>query len=110
MVSKKVWVKEETEDRPLFHQALLPHEAVLSDKREAMNARYLIKWFSSIADAQHRCRLFAFVALGAGKHTIFGRIKTGMGVIKRMGTVTTDAHDKPTQSVKIFKAVSVSTS
>uniref|UniRef100_A0A7S2ZLI1 Peptidyl-prolyl cis-trans isomerase n=1 Tax=Rhodosorus marinus TaxID=101924 RepID=A0A7S2ZLI1_9RHOD len=42
-----------------------------------------------------------------GKHSVFGRIKSGMNTIKRMGTVPTDAHDRPQQDVKIYKAVAV---
>eukprot|EP00877_Chromochloris_zofingiensis_P012449 jgi/Chrzof1/7458/Cz02g24220.t1 len=39
-----------------------------------------------------------------GKHTIFGRVCSGMGVIKRLGNVQTDASDKPTTEVKIMRA------
>jgi peptidyl-prolyl cis-trans isomerase-like 1 len=39
-----------------------------------------------------------------GKHTIFGRVKTGMGVVKRMGMVPTGKEDKPVQEVKIITA------
>mmetsp|Transcript_7981 Transcript_7981/g.21271 ORF Transcript_7981/g.21271 Transcript_7981/m.21271 type:complete len:158 (-) Transcript_7981:363-836(-) len=39
-----------------------------------------------------------------GKHTIFGRVCSGMQVIKRMGNVQTDATDKPTTDVKIVRA------
>lgn len=39
-----------------------------------------------------------------GKHTIFGRIKSGMRVIQRMGLVKTDAEDRPQDTVKIIKA------
>lgn len=39
-----------------------------------------------------------------GKHTIFGRIFSGMGVIQRMGMVATDKDDKPRNPIKIFKA------
>ncbi|CDZ96452.1 cyclophilin-like protein [Phaffia rhodozyma] len=39
-----------------------------------------------------------------GKHTIFGRVSSGMKVVQRLGVVRTDAHDKPLQEVKIFKA------
>jgi peptidyl-prolyl cis-trans isomerase-like 1 len=39
-----------------------------------------------------------------GKHTIFGRVKSGLGVVKRMGLVKTDGEDRPVEEVKIVKA------
>ncbi|KAK5656346.1 hypothetical protein OQA88_4726 [Cercophora sp. LCS_1] len=39
-----------------------------------------------------------------GKHTIFGRVKSGMGVVKRMGLVPVDDDDKPRDEVKIIRA------
>mmetsp|Transcript_23427 Transcript_23427/g.35053 ORF Transcript_23427/g.35053 Transcript_23427/m.35053 type:complete len:135 (+) Transcript_23427:30-434(+) len=39
-----------------------------------------------------------------GKHTIFGRIYSGMGVIQRMGLVATDEDDKPNSPITIHKA------
>ncbi|KAK9832403.1 hypothetical protein WJX74_008989 [Apatococcus lobatus] len=39
------------------------------------------------------------------KHTIFGRVYSGMNVVKRLGNVQTDSNDKPTTPVKILKAV-----
>lgn len=39
-----------------------------------------------------------------GKHTIFGRIYSGMGVIQRVGMVATDKEDKPTHPITIYKA------
>ena len=39
-----------------------------------------------------------------GKHTIFGRIYTGMGVIQRMGLVATDAEDRPQSDILIHRA------
>lgn len=38
-----------------------------------------------------------------GKHTIFGRVSSGMQTVKRMGTVETDKDDRPTEDVKILK-------
>lgn len=38
------------------------------------------------------------------KHTIFGRVYEGMGVVKRMGAVQTDKFDRPLQDVLILKA------
>lgn len=39
-----------------------------------------------------------------GKHTVFGRVYSGMDVIKRMGNVQTDANDRPATEVKILTA------
>ena len=39
-----------------------------------------------------------------GKHTIFGRVTRGMGVVKRMGLVTTGADDAPVDKVRIVRA------
>lgn len=39
-----------------------------------------------------------------GKHTIFGRVKSGMGVVRRMGLVPTGPEDRPLEEVKIFQA------
>lgn len=39
-----------------------------------------------------------------GKHTIFGRVKGGMGVVKRLGMVKTGAEDRPAEEVKIVRA------
>jgi cyclophilin family peptidyl-prolyl cis-trans isomerase len=38
------------------------------------------------------------------QHTIFGRVCSGMDVIKRLGNVQTDATDRPTTAVKIVRA------
>nr|CAH0101271.1 unnamed protein product [Daphnia galeata] len=38
-----------------------------------------------------------------GKHSIFGRIYSGMSVVKRIGFVETDKDDRPTDDVKIVK-------
>lgn len=39
-----------------------------------------------------------------GKHTIFGRVKSGMRVVERMGRVRTGAEDRPEEEVKIVTA------
>lgn len=39
-----------------------------------------------------------------GKHAIFGRIQSGMSVVKRIGLVECDVSDKPVDDVKIVKA------
>ncbi|KAK7101877.1 peptidyl-prolyl cis-trans isomerase-like 1 [Littorina saxatilis] len=39
-----------------------------------------------------------------GKHTIFGRICSGMSVVQRIGMVEVDGNDKPLDDVKIVKA------
>ena len=39
-----------------------------------------------------------------GKHTIFGRIYSGMGVIQRMGMVPTDDEDRPRSPITIHQA------
>ncbi|KAI8921636.1 cyclophilin-like protein [Entophlyctis helioformis] len=39
-----------------------------------------------------------------GKHTIFGRVSEGMGVVKRIGMVPTDSNDKPNQDIVIVRA------
>ncbi|KZS89981.1 hypothetical protein SISNIDRAFT_458305 [Sistotremastrum niveocremeum HHB9708] len=38
------------------------------------------------------------------KHTIFGRVKSGMRVVQRLGAVAVDAQDRPVAEVKIHKA------
>ena len=38
-----------------------------------------------------------------GKHTIFGRVKSGLRVVQRMGLVKTGAEDRPMEEVKILR-------
>lgn len=38
-----------------------------------------------------------------GKHAIFGRIHSGMNVVKRVGLVETDKNDRPVDEVRIVK-------
>ena len=39
-----------------------------------------------------------------GKHTVFGRIYSGMGVVQRMGMVATDGEDRPKNPIVIHSA------
>ena len=39
-----------------------------------------------------------------GKHTIFGRVKSGLRVVQRMGLVRTGAEDRPVEEVRIRSA------
>lgn len=50
-----------------------------------------------------------FITLGPtphldGKHTIFGRVKSGMKVAQRIGLVDTDNNDRPIDPVKMYRA------
>jgi len=38
-----------------------------------------------------------------GKHTIFGRVCEGMGIVERIGNVQTDGNDRPIDEVKITR-------
>jgi len=42
------------------------------------------------------------------KHTIFGRVSSGMRVVERLGAVAVNAQDRPVEDVKIHKARIVS--
>jgi peptidyl-prolyl cis-trans isomerase-like 1 len=39
--------------------------------------------------------------LTLGKHTIFGRIHSGMKIIQRIGSIATDPQDKPLDEIRI---------
>ena len=39
-----------------------------------------------------------------GKHTIFGRVKSGLKVLQRMGLVKTGPEDRPAEEVRIVRA------
>jgi peptidyl-prolyl cis-trans isomerase B (cyclophilin B) len=36
-----------------------------------------------------------------GKHTVFGEVREGMDVVDKIGTLPTDARDRPTQEARI---------
>lgn len=42
-----------------------------------------------------------------GKHTIFGRINRGMGIVKKIGQMPTDNNERPTQAIYIIKAKAI---
>lgn len=52
------------------------------------------QFFVTLAPAQHL----------DGKHTIFGRVSSGLDVIQKLGRVPTDSNDKPTQNIIIKQA------
>jgi peptidyl-prolyl cis-trans isomerase-like 1 len=39
-----------------------------------------------------------------GKHTIFGRVHSGMKVVRQLGSVPTGAQDRPTTEIRIIRA------
>lgn len=39
-----------------------------------------------------------------GKHTIFGRVYSGMKTVQRLEAVRTDGNDRPLEEIKIHKA------
>ena len=39
-----------------------------------------------------------------GKHTVFGRVSAGMGAVRSIGNVQTDASDRPVEAVTILRA------
>ncbi|GHJ83958.1 hypothetical protein NliqN6_0360 [Naganishia liquefaciens] len=39
-----------------------------------------------------------------GKHTIFGRVSSGMPTLQRLAAVRTDGNDRPVEDIKIHKA------
>ena len=39
-----------------------------------------------------------------GQHAIFGRVKSGMRIVQRMGLVKTGAEDRPVEEVKIVRS------
>lgn len=39
-----------------------------------------------------------------GKHTIFGRVSSGMAIVKKLGSVATDSDSRPIEPVKMLTA------
>ena len=39
-----------------------------------------------------------------GKHTVFGRVSSGMPTVQRLGLARTDANDRPVDPIKILRA------
>ncbi|OAA62529.1 peptidyl prolyl cis-trans isomerase [Niveomyces insectorum RCEF 264] len=39
-----------------------------------------------------------------GKHTVFGRVRSGLPVLKRMGLVRTDKDSRPTEALRLIRA------
>ncbi|BGP38109.1 Peptidyl-prolyl cis-trans isomerase-like 1 [Rhodotorula kratochvilovae] len=52
------------------------------------------QFFISLAPTPHLDR----------KHTIFGRVASGMQVVQRLGAVATDNEDRPKENVRIIKS------
>ena len=42
-----------------------------------------------------------------GKHTIFGRVSEGMGVVERIGMVGVDKEDKPKEAIVIHQTICI---
>ena len=40
-----------------------------------------------------------------GKHTIFGRVSSGMKVVQRLGSVSTKENDRPTIDITIYRII-----
>jgi cyclophilin family peptidyl-prolyl cis-trans isomerase len=62
----------------------------------------------SCAQASNRCAQF-FVTLAPTphldkKHTIFGRVKSGMRVVERLSSVKVDSDDRPEEEIKVYKS------
>jgi cyclophilin family peptidyl-prolyl cis-trans isomerase len=43
-----------------------------------------------------------------GKHTVFGEVRDGMDVVDKIGTLPTDARDRPTQEARIERLAATS--
>src|SRR5215203_1990308 len=43
-----------------------------------------------------------------GKHTVFGEVRDGMDVVVKIGTLPTDARDRPTQEARIERLAATS--
>lgn len=55
------------------------------------------QWFVTLAPCPHL----------DGKHTIFGRVSSGMNVVRKLGAVPTGAGDAPTSKVEVIKAIAL---
>jgi len=76
------------------------------------------EWLSILCDSRADALVRVTVCLGVcalvmwmmvcarldGKHTVFGRVKSGMRTIQRMGLVQTDKQDRPLEEIKIVQA------
>ena len=40
-----------------------------------------------------------------GKHTIFGRVSSGMKVVQRLGSAATKENDRPTIDITIYRII-----
>jgi peptidyl-prolyl cis-trans isomerase-like 1 len=47
--------------------------------------------------------LVRFCSVLFGRHAIFGRVRSGMTVVQRLGMVSTDADDRPISEVRVTK-------
>ncbi len=78
-----------------------PHPAALtltSQARNSSSPAYVSTPNSPLADPK------APTPFLDGKHTIFGRISSGMKTVQRLEAVRTDSNDRPVEEIKIHKA------
>ena len=63
-------------------------------------------WLDGTSSLIRHCitsRLTFHDILILGKHTIFGRIHSGMKIIQRIGSIATDPQDKPLDEIRIIR-------